>query len=662
MDIDYAIRKDEPPIVTDTSTEAEIALYEHWKRSNRLSVMFIKTKISAGIRGLVDQYTKVRDLLKAIDEQFVTSDKALASTLIMKFYSTRLDTVRGVHEHIMKMRDTTTQLKKLEVEISDSFLVHYILNTLPPQYNPFKISYNTHKDKWSINELMTMCVQEEGRLTMEMGESAMLAMQGKNKPQANKKGKGKEKLAPQADIKKDLVRFFCKKKGHVKKDCPKFQKWLEKKGNQLSLVCYESNMVDVVYNTWWIDSGSTIHISNSLQGMRNLRKPVGSEQCIYSGNKMRSHVDFVGTCNLILSSGFVLILEKTFYIPSFSRNLISVSRLVPLGYCFKFSDTSFSLIYESEIVGVDTMCDGLFCINLQNDATYNAMHVHTGIKRCVVNEDSSILWHQRLGHISIERIKRLVNDGVLSTLDFTDFETCVDCIKGKQTNKSTKGATRSSHILEIIHTDICSPDMDSHGQKYFISFIDDYSRYMYLYLLHNKNEALDAFKVFKAEVEKQCGKQTKIVRSDRGGEFYGRYTEYGQAHGPFARIVESRNAKFLENDLISGKDHSRNTFFENDHSDNQPSTSSNRLIVVHNTPSVQIGVEQPIIEVPQAADTIQVGQGVQELPIPEQPVEPHPPQEDVGATLRRSTRTRKSAIPSDYVVNVARNALTRSTQ
>ena len=67
--------------------------------------------------------------------------------------------------------------------------------------------------------------------------------------------------------------------------------------------------------------------------------------------------------------------------------------------------------------------------------------------------------------------------------------------------------------------------MDSHGQKYFIFFIDDYSRYIYLYMLHNKNEALDAFKVFKVEVKKQCSKQIKIVRSDRGGEYYGRYLE-----------------------------------------------------------------------------------------------------------------------------------------
>ena len=49
-----------------------------------------------------------------------------------------------------------------------------------------------------------------------------------------------------------------------------------------------------------------------------------------------------------------------------------------------------------------------------------------------------MLWHRRLGHISIERMKKLDNDGVLSTLDFADFETCVNCIKGKQTNKSKR--------------------------------------------------------------------------------------------------------------------------------------------------------------------------------------------------------------------------------
>lgn len=99
MDIDYAIRKDEPPALTNTSTVVDITLYERWERSNRLSMMFIKTKISVGIRGSIDQHEKVRDLLKAIYDQFVTSDKALASTLIIQFSSLRVTSVKGVREH-----------------------------------------------------------------------------------------------------------------------------------------------------------------------------------------------------------------------------------------------------------------------------------------------------------------------------------------------------------------------------------------------------------------------------------------------------------------------------------------------------------------------------------------------------------------------------------
>lgn len=87
---------------------------------------------------------------------------------------------------------------------------------------------------------------------------------------------------------------------------------------------------------------------------------------------------------------------------------------------------------------------------------------------------------------------------MVGDLDFTDFGTCVDCIKGKQINKSKKDAKRSTDLLAIIHTDICFPDMDASSSKH----IDDFSQHMYLYLLRSRDEALDAFKVCKTEVEK----------------------------------------------------------------------------------------------------------------------------------------------------------------
>ena len=65
----------------------------------------------------------------------------------------------------------------------------------------------------------------------------------------SKKGKGKQKTPLNHVNKSDIKCFFCKKKGHIKKSCPKFKAWLEKKGNLISLVCYESNMVHISYNT-----------------------------------------------------------------------------------------------------------------------------------------------------------------------------------------------------------------------------------------------------------------------------------------------------------------------------------------------------------------------------------------------------------------------------
>ncbi|KAF7130380.1 hypothetical protein RHSIM_Rhsim10G0199300 [Rhododendron simsii] len=164
MDLDLAIREDEPPKPTNESSIAVRVAYDRWERSNRLSLMLIKTHISSSIRNSIPSCDKVKDYMKAIEEQFVSSDKALANTLMNRLSGMKHNSSRSVREHIMGMRDIVARLKSLEIEISDSFLVHFILNSLPAEFGPFKISYNTHKEKWSINELLTMCVQEEERI------------------------------------------------------------------------------------------------------------------------------------------------------------------------------------------------------------------------------------------------------------------------------------------------------------------------------------------------------------------------------------------------------------------------------------------------------------------------------------------------------------------
>lgn len=122
----------------------------------------------------------------------------------------------------------------------------------------------------------------------------------------------------------------------------------------------------------------------------------------------------------------------------------------------------------------------------------------------------------------MERIQRLVKNEILPYLDFTDLGVCVDCIKGKHPNHKNKNApTRSMQPLDIIHTEICGPFnfLTFRKEKYFITFIDNCSRYDYIYLFHESSQSINALEVFVNEVEKQLDKKMKIMRSDKGGDW-----------------------------------------------------------------------------------------------------------------------------------------------
>ena len=134
-----------------------------------------------------------------------------------------------------------------------------------------------------------------------------------------------------------------------------------------------------------------------------------------------------------------------------------------------------------------------------------------------------------------ERIQRLVSCGPLGTLTLEQLPLCQNCIQGKMTKRSfiVKGV-RAQSCLDLIHSDVCGP-FSVHargGYEYFITFTDDYSRYGYVYLMKKKSEALDKFKEFKAESEKQLGRHIKSLHSDRGGEYMSiEFVSFLKEHG-----------------------------------------------------------------------------------------------------------------------------------
>ena len=170
-----------------------------------------------------------------------------------------------------------------------------------------------------------------------------------------------------------------------------------------------------------------------------------------------SKVDMITIGTLIIPSGLVLNQNNGYLVPALSMNIISGSCLLQDGYSFKSENNGCSIYMSNIFYGHAPEVRGLFLLNLDSNDT----HVHNiDAKRCRIdNDNTTFLWHYRLGHIGIRRMKKLHTDGSLDSVDLESLETCRPCLMGKMTDNPFFGMMeRASDLLEIIHVDVCGPN------------------------------------------------------------------------------------------------------------------------------------------------------------------------------------------------------------
>ena len=137
-------------------------------------------------------------------------------------------------------------------------------------------------------------------------------------------------------------------------------------------------------------------------------------------------------------------------------NIIFGSCLTQSGYSFKSENNGYSIYMNNIFYGHAPVKNGLFLLNLDRIDT----HIHNvNAKRIKLNNDiATYMWHCRLGHIGVKRMKRLHSDGLLESLDYESFETCESCLMGKMTRTPFFGSMEwAMDLLEIIHTNVCGP-------------------------------------------------------------------------------------------------------------------------------------------------------------------------------------------------------------
>ena len=148
MDLDMALREDEPPKPTNESTEAMRAHYAKWERSNRLSLISIKRSIAEHLLGGIPESNNAKEFLVVVANRYQTSDNAEAGYFMDELMNMRYNDIKGVCEYILKMVHLQTRLKALDIPIPDKFIVHQALNTLLFSFSQIKIAYNTLNQSW----------------------------------------------------------------------------------------------------------------------------------------------------------------------------------------------------------------------------------------------------------------------------------------------------------------------------------------------------------------------------------------------------------------------------------------------------------------------------------------------------------------------------------
>ena len=134
---------------------------------------------------------------------------------------------------------------------------------------------------------------------------------------------------------------------------------------------------------------------------------------------------------------------------------------------------------------------------------------------------NEIKWHAKLGHIGQNHLKRLAKAGLLGPIEKIDFPISEQCLAGKEKRLPFGKAKIVTLPLELIHPNIFGPMniRERHGAQYFITFIDDFTRFSHVYLISHIYEALDCFKSYSALVENQLNTKIKSLRTDRGREY-----------------------------------------------------------------------------------------------------------------------------------------------
>ena len=488
-----------------------------------------------------------REIWNALEFQYNTEKQGADKFLALKYFEFKMVDYVSVLDQVHELQILASKLKDLKVEIPESLQVAAIIAKLPPGWNDYRNKLMHSSESFTLDQLQKgLRIEEETRIRDGRGKQIVSGYNPKvnyidliRPDGGGKKRKYTESVSntnKDSNSKKNKTCFHCKKKGHFKKEC-RFWKKMKKdhasssnKVNvakeeikelvamvsemQISMVT-EVHMAAIIKSQdWWFDYGATIHICNEKNMFKDYEVAEKGHE-VLMGNSNAANVHGKGTIEIFFTSGKKLTLINVLHVPEIRKNLVSANLLCKKGIKAVLESDKLILSKNGVFVGKGYACDGMFKLSV------NIINNNKDVVSAYIIDSSISLWHARLAHVNYRSLKFMAKHGYINYQD-AEYDKCETCIQAKMTKLPFPKADRHTELLQLIHYDVCELNgiLTRGGNRYLVTFIDDHSRYTYVYLMKNKNEVFDKFKYYKSLVENQKGNKILALISDRGGEYF----------------------------------------------------------------------------------------------------------------------------------------------
>ncbi|KAE8693764.1 putative galacturonosyltransferase-like 4 [Hibiscus syriacus] len=424
----------------------------------------IRLTLSRNVAFNIAKEKTTAGLIAALSNMYEKPSASNKVHLMRRLFNLRMTEEASMAQHLNELNTITTQLSSVEIEFDDEVRALILLSSLPDSWNATvtAVSSSSGNSKLKFDDVRDLVLSEEIR-RRESGEASTSSAlhtksRGRTSERNSNHGRSKSRRGKSTTGKKDFTCYNCGKKGHFKRDC------------------------------------------------RALKKNTGAQE----------------SANVTEETGDAMILSVNSPIESWILDSGASFHSTPCREIMEnYVSGDFGKVHLADDETLKIVGKGDIRLKLSNQTTWTLKGVRhiPGIKRNLISvrqldgegfsttfsgladaDGKSNLWHQRLGHMSEKGMKTLLSKGKLSDLKNVDVGLCEDCIFGKQ--------------KKVIFAKI--------GSLYYITFIDDSTRKVWVYFLKKKSEVFDTFRKWKDMVENETGMKVKRLRSDNGGEYKNR--------------------------------------------------------------------------------------------------------------------------------------------